>query len=465
MASVKEVKTQKGIAYKIEILKGRAADGRREFYFETYHPKATGPKAAYKETVAYAEGLEQRIKNGEVIVSDKLTFSDLVDEWRQSKRYNDLTTSIREQYEAVLSMDDLAELMQAKVKQITVRYMQNVVNALSTNKKTGQPRKLSSVQKIVTVLRGIFRNAYRLEIIERDPMDRIELPSAKNADDQEEQLHFFDIEPARRFLSYLDDTFEADTSRQEMTRKDSQGNVYSVKGYKRIAKITISNQWKCYFTLAILAGFRRGEMVALQWQDISFDQHTISINKAAASTAEGQIIKRPKTAAGRRTIVLPEEVFDRLAEWEIEQKNTCIKLGSAWEGQPLRKFGEQFVFMTETGGMMHLSTPTHKFKEILAMINRQIEKEADCIADPDLREKKLAERLPDLRLHDLRHTAASLMVASGINIKTVSSRLGHSRTAITLERYSHALPSQDEVASNVLAGLFFDRNDDKAIQA
>ena len=99
------------------------------------------------------------------------------------------------------------------------------------------------------------------------------------------------------------------------------------------------------------------------------------------------------------------------------------------------------------------------------MINKKIEDEAAAITDPVLKDKKLSEKLPIIRAHDLRHTAASLMVAQGVNPKTISARLGHSRTSTTLEVYSHALPSQDEIASNAIGNMFFDHGSGSAAQA
>lgn len=465
MANITRRESKKGTSYRIQILKGITPDGRRDFYTETFYPTSRGEKAQYREAVAYGESLERRIKNGEVIVGAQITFNDLIEEWRASNRYKSISTSCRETYEAMLNYPELADLRAEKVKKINVLYMQHVIDSLSTNMLNGKPRSASTVQHIYVVLNGIFKNAYRLELIDRNPLDRVELPVKKNADEKEEDIHFFDIDQAKRFLRYLDLPFEVQSgTRQDMTMVRN-GKEYMIKGCEVKKEVIVSDQWKCYFMLALLSGARRGELCALTWADVDFENCTISINKAIARTKDRELVKSPKTKAGRRVFSLPTEVFEKLQLWQIQQKADRLKLGTAWKGEELQRFDQQHIFITAFGSRMCVDTPSHKFGELLEMINKKIEDEAAAITDPVLKDKKLSEKLPIIRAHDLRHTAASLMVAQGVNPKTISARLGHSRTSTTLEVYSHALPSQDEIASNAIGNMFFDHGSGSAAQA
>ncbi len=467
MARIKKIEAKSGgIAYKIEILKGTEPDGRRVFHYETYKPTAKGEKAAYKEAVTYAENLENRIKSGEIIVSDKLTFADLIDEWKKSNRYKDLSTSCRETYDDMLNYPELDDLKRMKVRLLNVRYMQSVIDSLGVNVKNGRPRSPSTVKHFYVMLNGIMKNAVRLELVRRNYLESVELPRKKDSDEDGEQIHFFDIDEALRFLHYLDLPFDVDAgSRGETTRTDKNGNPYQVRAFKTVRSVYVSEMWKAYFYLAIVGGFRRGELCALTWNDIDFDRCTISISKAISRTKDGEIVKSPKTRSGRRTFILPREVFDKLTAWQIRQKENSIALGTAWEGEALYNFGKQNVFITETGKRINVDTPSHKFGELLAMINKKIEAEADLIDDPELKARKLSEKLPIIRAHDLRHTSASLMVALGINIKTISARLGHAKTSTTLDVYADALPSQDEAASDALGQMFFGRSEAPAAKA
>lgn len=89
---------------------------------------------------------------------------------------------------------------------------------------------------------------------------------------------------------------------------------------------------------------------------------------------------------------------------------------------------------------MHLSTPTHKFIEILDMYNNSCTREED--------------KLPRIHLHDLRHTSATLLLSENTDIETVSHRLGHSKASVTLDIYGHALPAKDQQAADVLEAMF-----------
>ena len=225
------------------------------------------------------------------------------------------------------------------------------------------------------------------------------------------------------------------------------GKVYTVKEYT--SRHSVPLQWRVYFMMAIYGMFRRGEMCALTWNDIDEEKRTISIDKAAAMTREEQYIKGPKTEAGIRVVSMPEEIFVLLRDWKKEQTALCMKLGTAWKGHrngmkedgTPDTFDENNVFIQLDSGLpVHLSTPGHKFHEIIDLYNATREDEA--------------EKLPNIRLHDLRHTGATLLLGNNADIETVSHRLGHSKASVTLDIYGHALPENDKQAADMLEAMF-----------
>ena len=183
-------------------------------------------------------------------------------------------------------------------------------------------------------------------------------------------------------------------------------------------------------------------MVALTWEDIDFETHTVSINKAAAKTKKrGQIIKSTKTAAGNRVLILPKSCFVTLRAWKSEQRQLAMRLGSAWAGETGKNFDKNYVFIQlDSGRMMNLDTPGHRFKSILKRYNSTVKNEAD--------------RLPQIRLHDLRHTSASLLIAEKVDIAEVSRRMGHSDISVTLNIYTHPQPEKDSEAADALERMF-----------
>lgn len=179
--------------------------------------------------------------------------------------------------------------------------------------------------------------------------------------------------------------------------------------------------YKTFFTLAVFGGFRRGELCALKWEDVDFDKLCINICHAMSRYNGEEHLKEPKTASGNRSVVLPGCCFDLLREI----RNSGCKERAA-DGK------HAFVFTkARSAEPLSLQQPTNEFRKILAQ-------------NPNL---------PPIRLHDLRHTSASLLLAYGVDVETVSHRLGHSKPSITLDIYGHALPEIDRVAADKLAQL------------
>ena len=187
----------------------------------------------------------------------------------------------------------------------------------------------------------------------------------------------------------------------------------------------------------------------MTWKDLDFDKQTVSITKAVAATKDGQIVKGPKTDAGVRDIVLPSECFALLKKWKGEQRLLCLKMGTAWKGhrdiihggKMTDAFDENAVFIQIDNGLpVHIATPGHKFTEVIDLYNKTCEKEED--------------KLPKIRLHDLRHTSATLLLSKNTDIETVARRLGHSKASVTLDIYGHALPENDRQAADILGTMF-----------
>ena len=183
--------------------------------------------------------------------------------------------------------------------------------------------------------------------------------------------------------------------------------------------------------MAAFSGCRRGELIALDWPDVDFSAGTIRISKSASKTSDGIIIKETKTSSGIRTINMPDSVMEAARKWKIHQKEMRLALGSAW-------MGENNVFCQLNGSRMYPDTVTAKFKDILRNYNAQ------CAP---------ADRLPDISLHGLRHTSASVLINQHTDIATVSKRLGHSRTSVTLDIYTHAIQEADKEAAELLDSI------------
>jgi integrase len=180
------------------------------------------------------------------------------------------------------------------------------------------------------------------------------------------------------------------------------------------------------YRLAINLGMRQGVILGLTWDVLDLDAGTIRVDRQLRRVRNGKetrmfVLQTTKTRAGERVLQLDEDLMAVLREHRRVQQEEAALRGKQW------KNGLNLVFVTETGAPIHISDLTKHFKSALKRA-----------------------RLPSIRFHDLRHTAATLMLANGVSLVTVSKILGHSSPAITATIYAHAL---DESKASAIAEL------------
>jgi integrase len=176
--------------------------------------------------------------------------------------------------------------------------------------------------------------------------------------------------------------------------------------------------------LALFTGLRRGELLALQWADINLDSATLQVARALEQTRAGLRIKQPKTKSGRRTISLPRYAVDVLRRHHKARLEARIQLGVGRipEGEP--------VFCNINGELLLPRSVTAAWTRV---------------------GKEL--RLPPVTLHSLRHSHASALISGGMDVVSVSRRLGHASPNITLSVYAHLFTDGDDKAVAILDAL------------
>jgi len=177
------------------------------------------------------------------------------------------------------------------------------------------------------------------------------------------------------------------------------------------------------FVLSATTGMRRGELLGLRWREVDLDSGRVSIVRTI-TTVNGQPIETStKTNKSRRRVALDTATVEVLRAHrereEVEQKAA----GSAWHETGL-------VFTREDGSAIHPDRFSRWFSRLVELAG-----------------------VPHIRLHDLRHTHATLALEAGVHPKVVSERLGHATVGITLDLYSHVSPAMDEDAAERIAGL------------
>ena len=175
--------------------------------------------------------------------------------------------------------------------------------------------------------------------------------------------------------------------------------------------------------LMLTVGLRYSEMAGLRWQDIDFNKNTITVNQVMFYEKGKILFKAPKTEGSVRTISVPVELMSKLKKWKI--KHNEYKLEGILEYDDIVCLSSKLTPLIEY-------TLLHAFKKLIQNIG-----------------------LRKIRLHDLRHTHATMLVLAGVDFKTISNRLGHTDIKITLNRYSHVLEEMDRKASENISNIMF----------
>ena len=181
-------------------------------------------------------------------------------------------------------------------------------------------------------------------------------------------------------------------------------------------------KYETYFKLVLATGMRRGEACGLRWSDINWKKRSIHIQRNVVKLSREPIfVKPPKTASGDRVVYISKEMAKLLKSW----KQQCM-----WDRKQNDEVLQEddYLFRQPNGDPMVPTTFTFRFKKIL-------------------RQNGLPE---NLNVHSLRHTNASLLIAQGVDVRTVASLLGHSQASTTLDIYAHAFDKKKREAQEKL---------------
>lgn len=369
----------------------------------TYYPIESSPRKRQAELDRVAEDFRQTCIAESAAAGSSMPFSAAVSAWRESYAVRNLSPHTLEKYLNVLSFW-WSHLDSRRLNSITVAEIQSVIDTASRDHLP------ASVADIFKPIRSIFSYAYRLDLIKNNPVERVRLPRVSDQDEP----RFWNDDQLKLFLSMLDaDLF--------------------VTWRGRPVRYNLTIFWQAFFVLAVYSGARRSELVALLWGDINWSDGVISIHAAATIYDHEQHIKSTKTSAGVRSVSLPGHVFSILDDHraDLVRRRYSVSLRAP-------------VFPSEDGSAMRVTTPTAKFATVLRIINQNL---------------PVDSQLPVISLHGLRHSAASLLISSGMDVLTVARRLGHSRVSHTLDIYSHAYEKKDETAAELLATVLDNEED------
>jgi integrase len=201
-----------------------------------------------------------------------------------------------------------------------------------------------------------------------------------------------------------------------------QMRALSAEQVARLFEIATGDRLEALWVLAATAGMRHGELLALRWPEVDLDRAVARVTGTLAIGPEGLTVVEPKTARSRRQIALTDQAVNALRRHRTAQAVERLQAGPAWEDTEL-------VFCDRLGRPLSAER----------MVRRGFR--------PPLKKAEL----PIIRFHDLRHTAATLMLGRGIHPKVVAEMLGHATVAVTLDIYSHVTPDMQREAAKAMS--------------
>ncbi len=378
-------------SYRLTVFAGYDGNGKQIIHRKTVN--AANDTEAKKLYTQFAADVER----GNIAASGKMTLKEFFAYWEEhhARNHHEPKTIIRNKelfsrIEAALGSKRLDKLEPKHILQFYKKLSEPGIKNTPT-KKNGEPAKrelslsANTIQKHHKLLSALLTKAVQWGFIYSNPCSRVESPKATR-----QQIPILDEEQTIGFLALLDG--------EEL-------------------------KYRLLVFIALSTGLRRGEIFGLRWANIDFVKKTFDIRETSQYiTGVGLITKSPKNESSRRQIAVSDSVMELLRQHKAEQSARRLKLGAGdggeWVGA--QKSEEDFVFTTWNGAPMHPDS-----------FNNWLRKFID--------EHKLTHISP----HSFRHMSATFALVQGISLKSVSARLGHSKTSTTADIYSHALKSVD----------------------
>ncbi|WP_273325139.1 tyrosine-type recombinase/integrase [Vallitalea guaymasensis] len=354
-----------------------------------------------KEAMEKLNKIKYEIQTGVFNVSDNITFEAWALTWLKEYKKNSLKKGTYTMYCANFNNHVFHYIGKVKLKDLQPHHLQSLYNRLLDNGRKGSSRSNqtglspTTIKRIHIPIGSCLKQAVRNGLINRNVGFVVEVPKQIK-----HEINPLTKEEIQQFLEYakLDRLYGA-------------------------------------FLLECGTGLRRGELAALKWKNIDFDNSTLQVKQSLVvrydmnATEEGRKattleFDSPKTEKSKRTIPIPQPIMVELRKHKARQSEEKLRVGKYYNDNDL-------VFCNIDGSPLHPATITTKFKSIL---------------------KKAG--LKDARFHDLRHSFATLLLEMNEHPKVVQELLGHSSITTTLDIYSHVSLDKKEEAVQKLNTVF-----------
>ncbi|WP_130068203.1 tyrosine-type recombinase/integrase [Bacillus albus] len=353
--------------------------------------KSKGGFTTKKEAQIAAAQMEKELFENTYIEEKDILFQDFAKEWLELYSETVKISSIRAREK---QMNVLIKFLgNRKMKEIGRKEYQRMLNDLN------KIYAFNTMDGIHTCGRIIFKKAIELEVIKNNPLEFVVLPkkqqTVEELEEQKNEIKYLEKEELALFLNTAKETgLESD-----------------------------------YVTFSLLAytGIRVGELLALKWSDVDFEENTISITKTMYNpnniTGKYELLT-PKTKGSIRKIKLDEYIIKTLKKHNLGQKQTKLMLGDNY-------IDSGFIITKISGEAEFVKTIQNRLKRLL----------------------KLTKINKKITPHSFRHTHTSLLIEAGVGIKEIQQRLGHTDIETTMNIYAHMTKNMEEKASQKFSEL------------
>ena len=379
---------KRGNSYQIRVSCGYDTKGNHKEQAMTWKPEeGMTERQIQKELNRVAVMFEDACMRG--FKTSAVKFEELAEEWFEEYARLNLRSTTYERMRQ-LTHRIYPAIGHLRIDKITARQLQAFVNSLAregANEKTGKPLAPKTIRHNLSFISDVFSYAVKMDLVSDNPCSKVTIPKGEV---KEKQIY----------------------SQEEMATLLTRLQGEPIK-------------YRAFFYLIAYSGFRRSEMLGLEWKDIDFEHNVISVRRTSNYTAErGTYTDTTKTKRSQRTLKIAQPIMDLLRQLKEEQDNEALRLGDKW-------VDTDRLFTKWDGREMNNQTPYGWLKEF-------------CEKND----------LPFYGLHSFRHFAASSLISAGLDVTTVSGALGHSNSGTTLNVYSHMFQTAQARVSEAMDGAF-----------
>lgn len=367
--------------WRLVVFVARDADRKQIKHSKTFHGGSRQAESALAKFVA-------DIERGEYVKRDKMYTKDYLEQWYKDYALVKTAVQTHERYEQLLRKYAYNTIGKHQLEQLNPRHFEKLYQEMQTpGVYTAKGLSGTTTLQLHRILHKAFVTAVKWGIMSKNPMAGVDAPR----------------------------------------KTDTEVDVYDeVQAIVMLQKAYENEPYWFYVlsALAVTSGLRRGELLGLRWQDLDFDNNTLSVKQSLQrKKGEGVSPKDPKTKKSKRTIAMPGDIMELLKKHKAKQTKYRLSVVNKWKDHDL-------VFPGDFGKPMSIDHVSHLFTEFIR-----------------------THKLPHVTLHGLRHTAASILINKGVHAKGISSRLGHSGIQITMNTYGKFFESADREAGDKMAGM------------